>query len=46
MNRYTFTGAEYFKRMKEVGLYTTNVNEIEIRIRKLNLDRVFNTRLI
>ncbi|GIM28368.1 hypothetical protein CPJCM30710_10340 [Clostridium polyendosporum] len=42
MDRYTFAGAEYFKRMKEVGLYTTNINEVEIRIKKLNLDGAFN----
>ncbi|GIM30724.1 FAD-dependent oxidoreductase [Clostridium polyendosporum] len=46
MNRYTFAGAEYFKRMKELGLYTTNINKVETRIKKLNLDGVFNIKLI
>lgn len=46
MNRYAFPGAEYFRRMKVIGLYTTDVNEIEIRIKKLNLDGVLNIKLI
>ncbi|MBV4428584.1 FAD-dependent oxidoreductase [Clostridium tyrobutyricum] len=36
-NRYTFAGAEYFNRMKEKGLYTTDKNEIKKRIEKLGL---------
>ena len=27
-DRYTFAGASYFKRMQEVGLYTTDKEEI------------------
>ncbi len=45
-NRYTFAGAEYFKRMKELGLYTVNKDEIKDRIRKVNLNRVFDQKLI
>lgn len=45
-NRYTFAGAEYFKRMQELGLYSTNANEIKNRIDKLNLTDIFNERLI
>lgn len=46
MNRYTFVGAEYFKRMKVIGSYTTDIKEIETRLEKLNLDEVFNIKLI
>lgn len=45
-NRYTFAGAEYFKRMQELGLYTTDKNEIKKRIEKLNLKDVMNQKLI
>lgn len=45
-NRYTFAGAEYFKRMKELNLYTTNKEEIKSRIRKINLENVFNQKLV
>ena len=45
-NRYTFAGAEYFKRMKELGLYTVNKDEIKDRIKKVNLNGVFDQKLI
>ncbi|MDU5106678.1 FAD-dependent oxidoreductase [Clostridium sp.] len=45
-NRYTFAGAEYFKRMKDLGLYTKDKDEIKQRISKVNLDNVFNQKLI
>ena len=41
MNRYTFAGAGYLKRMEELGLYTTDINEINNRIKKVNLDNIF-----
>ncbi|MBY0757399.1 FAD-dependent oxidoreductase [Clostridium sardiniense] len=44
-NRYTFAGSEYFKRMKEQGLYTIDINEIKGKIKKLNLDNIFEQRL-
>lgn len=44
-DRYTFAGASYFKRMKELNLYTMNIKEIKNRIEKLNLDNVFNEKL-
>ena len=40
-SRYTFAGSVYFKRMQEQGLYTLDKDEINIRIKKLNLDDVF-----
>jgi len=44
--RFTFAGSEYFARMKEEGLYTTSKEEIRNKIKKLNLDNVFNNKLI
>lgn len=45
-NRYTFAGSEYFKRMQEVGLYTTDVDKIVNNIKKLNLYNIFNEKII
>ncbi|GAA0177051.1 FAD-dependent oxidoreductase [Clostridium sediminicola] len=45
-NRYTFAGAEYFKRMKEKNLYTIDKDEIEKRVSKVNLNGVLAEKLI
>ena len=45
-NRYTFAGAEYFKHMQEVGLYTLDKDEINLRIKKVNLDNIFEQKLV
>ena len=45
-NRYTFAGAGYFKRMKELGLYTLNIDEIKEKVENLNLTNIFNEKLI
>ncbi|OPJ57350.1 hypothetical protein [Clostridium oryzae] len=45
-NRYTFAGAEYFEHMKEVGLYTLDVKEIEERIEKAGLRDVFKRKIV
>lgn len=45
-NRYTFAGAEYFKRMLELGSYTTDVGAIKAKIEKLNLTDVMNQKLV
>ncbi|WP_443659044.1 FAD-dependent oxidoreductase [Clostridium algidicarnis] len=45
-NRYTFAGAEYFSRMKENNLYTTDIESIQNKIKKLNLDGIFSYKLI
>jgi threonine dehydrogenase-like Zn-dependent dehydrogenase len=45
-NRYTFAGAGYFKRMKEEGLYTLNIDEIKEKVEKLNLTDIFNKKII
>ncbi|MFT8352836.1 MAG: FAD-dependent oxidoreductase, partial [Clostridium saccharoperbutylacetonicum] len=44
-DRYTFAGSVYFERMKELGLYTTDVAEIRRRVEKVNLDNIFNQKL-
>ena len=46
MDRYTFAGAGYFKHMQSEGLYSTDKNEISIRIKKLNLDNIFAEKLV
>ena len=43
--RYTFAGSIYFKRMADTGLYTLDVKNIKNRIKKLNLDNVFNQKI-
>jgi hypothetical protein len=45
-NRYTFAGAEYFKRMEEMGLYTLDIDKIKGRVEKLNLTDIFCEKLI
>lgn len=45
-DRYTFAGASYFKRMQELGLYTIHKDEISERVKKLNLDNIFEQKLV
>ncbi|MCY6370284.1 FAD-dependent oxidoreductase [Clostridium ganghwense] len=45
-NRYTFAGAEYFKRMQEQGLYTIDIEVIKSRIDKLNLNGILGQQLV
>jgi hypothetical protein len=42
--RYTFSGAEYFKRMKEKGLYTTDVEKIKSRVEKAGMTGAFSRK--
>jgi len=44
--RYTFSGGPYFERMKQLGLYTTNVNEIKERVEKINLTGIFSKAIL
>ncbi|MCX7883603.1 MAG: FAD-dependent oxidoreductase [Caloramator sp.] len=44
--RYTFAGASYFERMKELNLYTTDDNIIEKRVKNLFIDGIFKERLL
>ena len=45
-SRYTFAGSDYFKRMKDLNLYSIDVKEIENRVKKVSLDNVFNQKLV
>ena len=45
-DRYTFAGASYFKRMQELGLYSVDIDEITDRVKKLNLDNIFEQKLV
>lgn len=40
--RHTFSGGEYFDRMKKLNLYTTDTNEIKKRVNSVSLLDVFN----
>ncbi|MDF2502830.1 MAG: Glucose inhibited division protein [Clostridium sp.] len=44
--KFTFSGAEYFNRMKRVGLYSTNNREIKTRIKNLGLQNIYRKKLI
>lgn len=46
MTRFTFAGAEYFERMKERGLYTTEPGEIEKRVRRYDLEKIYDERIV
>ena len=46
MNIYTFAGAGYLKRMGELDLYTIDINEINNRMKKVNLDNIFEEKLV
>ncbi|MGB9840977.1 FAD-dependent oxidoreductase [Thermovenabulum sp.] len=44
--KYTFSGAAYFERMKKLGLYTTNIDEIKERVKKAGMENIFNVKVI
>lgn len=46
MTRYTFAGAEYFRRMKEKGLYSTDSEVITRRIKRYGLDGIYSEKLL
>lgn len=39
--RYTFSGADYFERMKTLGLYTIDKDKIKLKVENLKLTDVF-----
>ncbi len=45
MSRYTFAGAEYFRRMKERALYSIDTYEIEERVRREGLFGIYKERI-
>ena len=44
--RHTFSGAQYFERMKALGLYSIDNEEIKSRIDKLGLTAIFDKKLV
>ena len=46
MTRYTFAGAEYFKRMKEKDLYSVDKEKIRERVRRYGLENIYSEPLI
>jgi hypothetical protein len=40
--KYTFSGSVYFDRMKQRGLYTENLDEIEKRVGRAGILGVFS----
>ena len=44
--RYTFAGSGYFKRMMELGLYTTDREAIKKKIERMNLLNIFDDKLV
>ena len=45
-DRYTFARGSYFRRMQELGLYIIDKDEISDRIKKVNLDNIFEQKLV
>lgn len=45
-NRYTFAGAEFFKRMIDEDLYIMDSAVIQKKVAKLDLDDIFNEKLL
>ena len=43
--KFTFSGSVYFERMKELGLYTTNVEEIRARVAEAGLSGFFSQQV-
>lgn len=43
--RYTFAGSIYFKRLKDLGMYTIDTKEIVAKIAKFNLSNIFQEKL-
>lgn len=46
MTRYTFAGAEYFKRMEEKELYSTDQDKIAARVARNGLQGIYNEKII
>ena len=44
--KYTFSGSVYFERMKERGLYTTDVDEIKSRVKAFGMENIFGRKVL
>ena len=45
-NKFTFAGSIYFSRMKELGLYTMDIQSIRKRVKDAGLEGVYNKKII
>ena len=45
-NKFTFAGSIYFSRMKELGLYTMDIQSIRKRVKDAGLEGVYNKTII
>ncbi|QUH27078.1 FAD-dependent oxidoreductase [Serpentinicella alkaliphila] len=43
--KYTFSGSAYFDRMRELGLYMTNVLDIHSKVESLGFKNIFNQNI-
>ena len=43
--RFTFSGGNYFKRMQELQLYTTDIQQIKLRVEQAGLANVYNEQV-
>jgi hypothetical protein len=43
--KYTFSGSVYFNRMKEMGLYTTDISAIQANVKAAGMEGIFNTKI-
>lgn len=46
MTRYTFAGADYFQRMQDKGLYTTDPAVVKKRVKKYDLENIYQEPLL
>ena len=46
MTRYTFAGSEYFQRMQDKSLYTTDPEVVRKRIRKYDLENIYKEPIV
>jgi len=46
MTRYTFAGSEYFLRMQDKGLYTTDVEVVKKRVKKYDMGNIYKEPII
>ena len=44
--RFTFSGGNYFKRMQEMQLYTTDIQQIRQRVEQTGLTDVYNVKVM
>lgn len=44
--RFTFAGSEFFDRMKKMGMYLINSEEIKSKIQRIGLLNIYNERLV